>query len=404
MNASSQKSWSMATRAVHAGERPGRPEFTPTVTPIYPGTTYLYEDLEVMDAALGGAEGKYVYTRYGNPTNTALETAIAELENTTSAMAFSSGMAAVHAAITTSVEPGSTILASQELYGQTYSGLTGFFRQWGCNVETVDVLDLHAVEAAVKRLEPALIVCETISNPLMRVTDIPAITAIAKSCRATVMVDSTFAPPVIYQPANDGAHLVVHSMTKYIGGHGDVTGGVVATSRMRYDRLNGFAKQAGSILGPFEAWLALRGLKTLPLRYKRQCESAVKISEALEASPLVENVNYPGLSSSASHGTAKQLFGDRGFGAMISFEIRNAGKEQVFAYLEALKLVVPGTTLGDIYSLSLYPAMSSHRSMTPEERHAVGIGEGLVRLSVGIEEPEDIIADLQQALQAARNA
>jgi cystathionine beta-lyase/cystathionine gamma-synthase len=403
LNESSRSNWSISTRAVHAGERLGRPEFTPVVTPIYPGTTYIYEDLEVMDAALGGAEGKYVYTRYGNPTTTALETAIANLEGTTSAIAFASGMAAVHAAITTSVSPGETILASQELYGQTYSGLTGFFTDWGCTVETVDVLDLAAVERAVERLRPALIICETISNPLMRVTDIPAIAAIARTCRATLMVDSTFAPPVIYQPANDGAHLVVHSMTKYIGGHGDVTGGVVATSRMRRDKLYEYAKLAGSILGPFESWLTMRGLKTLPLRYRRQCESAETIARALSENSLVDHVNFPGLKTDRSYATATRLFGGRGYGAMISFDIQGAGQEQVFAFLEALELVVPATTLGDVYSLSLYPAMSSHRSMPAELRNAIGIGDGLVRLSVGIEEPDDIIADLEQALRKASN-
>jgi len=403
LNESSRDNWSISTRAVHAGERTGRPEFTPVVTPIYPGTTYLYEDLEVMDAALGGAEGKYVYTRYGNPTTTALETAISNLEGTTSAIAFSSGMAAVHAAITTSVEPGDTILASQELYGQTYSGLTGFFTDWGCTVETVDVLDLTAVEQAVDRLKPALIICETISNPLMRVTDIPAIAAIARTCRATLMVDSTFAPPVIYQPSNDGAQLVVHSMTKYIGGHGDVTGGVVATSRMRRDKLHEYAKLAGSILGPFESWLTMRGLKTLPLRYRRQCESAGIVARALVDNPLVEHVNFPGLTSDRSHSTATRMFEGRGYGAMISFDIRGAGQEQVFTFLEALELVVPATTLGDVYSLSLYPAMSSHRSMPADVRRAIGIGDGLVRLSVGIEEPDDIIGDLQKALRKATN-
>jgi cystathionine gamma-synthase/methionine-gamma-lyase len=401
LDRSSNKNWKLATRAVHTGERPARPEFTPVVTPIYLGSAYLYDDLEVMDSALAGAEGRYVYTRYGNPTTTALETALANLEGTTSAIAFSSGMAAVHAAIVTSVSHGDTILASQELYGQTYSSLAGHFTEWGCKVETVNVLDLDAVREAVARLKPALIVCETISNPLMRVTDVPAIVEIAKSVRATVMVDATFAPPVIYRPADDGAHLVVHSMTKYIGGHGDVTGGVVATSRMRRDKLYEYSKLAGSILGPFESFLALRGLKTLPLRYGRQCENAMKVANALSGHAEIANVNYPGLSGDVSHATANRLFEGRGFGAMISFDIRDAGQEQVYAFLEALELVVPATTLGDIYTLSLYPVMSSHRSLTPEQRQAIGIGDGLVRVSVGIEDAGDIIADLDKALKAA---
>jgi len=259
----------LASRAVHTGERPARPEFTPVVTPIYPGSTYVYSDLELMDAALGGAEGKYVYTRYGNPTVNALEAVIADLEGTRAAVAFSSGMAALHAAIITSLTLGDAVLASQDLYGATLGMLTGYVREWGCSVELVDTLDLAAVRAAIERLKPALIVCEVVSNPLLRVTDIPEIVALARLSRATVLVDATFSP-TLYRAGDDGAHLVVHSLTKYIGGHGDVTGGIVATSAMRREKLVNFAKMGGAILGPFEAWLALRGVKTLPLRMQHQ--------------------------------------------------------------------------------------------------------------------------------------
>jgi len=389
-----------ATRAVHVGERPSRPEFTPVVTPIYPGAAYVYEDLEEMDAALGGAEGKYVYTRYGNPTSSALETVIADLEGTSSAVAFASGMAAVHAAITTSVVPGQAIVASRDLYGASYSMLAGFMREWGCTVEFVDILDLDQVAEAVERLKPALIVCEVISNPLLRVTDVPAVVQLAKSVRAAVLVDSTFSP-MIYSPAADGAQLVVHSLTKYISGHGDVTGGVVATTSMRREKLVNFVKMAGGLLGPFESWLALRGVKTLPLRMERQCASAAIVAEAIAAHPLVSRVYYPGLTDHPSHATAQKLFGERGFGGMIAFEIKNGGREEVVDFLEALDLIVPATSLGDVYSLALSPAMSSHRALTPEERSAFGIAEGLVRLSVGIEAPADILADLDRALQAA---
>jgi cystathionine gamma-synthase/methionine-gamma-lyase len=390
-----------ASRAVHGGERPEQPQFTPVVTPIYAGSAYVYDDLEIMDAALAGAEGKYVYTRYGNPTTTALEAVIADLEGTTSAVSFSSGMAAVHAAIMTSVQPGDAIVASQDLYGATYQMLSTHMREWGCTVEFVDTLDLDAVAGAVERLSPTLIVCEVISNPLMRVTDIPKIVQIAKSVRAAVLVDATFNSPILYTPAADGAQLVVHSLTKYIAGHGDVTGGIVATTSMRRERLSNFAKMTGAIFGPFEAWLALRGVKTLPVRMERHCRNAAFVAERLASHPRVAQVNYPGLSSHASHATAKRLFGERGYGGMLSIDIRDAGREQAFAFLEALKLVVPATSLGDVYSLSLYPAMSSHRALTPEEREAIGIGDGLIRISVGIEDPEDILADIDQALERA---
>jgi cystathionine beta-lyase/cystathionine gamma-synthase len=396
-----EKALQLRSRAVHGGERPARPEFTPVVTPIYPGSAYIYEDLEHMDAALGGAEGKYVYTRYGNPTTTALETVIADLEGTATAVAFASGMAAVHAAIVTSVEPGQAILASQDLYGATYSMLTGYMRDWGCTVEFVDMLDLPAVEAAIGHFHPALIVCEVISNPLLRVMDLPAVVKLARTVRAAVLVDSTFCSPVLYNPASDGAHLVVHSLTKYIAGHGDVTGGIVATSSLRRERLTNYAKMAGAILGPFEAWLALRGVKTLPLRMQAHNENAAIVAAGLVEHPRVARVNFPGLASHPSHATAARLFGDRGFGGMLSFEMKDGGREQAFAFLEALKMIVPATSLGDVYSLALYPAMSSHRSMSPEERAAVGIGEGLLRVSVGIEDPQDILGDLDQALEVA---
>jgi cystathionine gamma-synthase/methionine-gamma-lyase len=389
-----------ASRAVHVGERPDRPEFTPVVTPIYPTATFVYEDLEIMDAALGGAEGKYVYTRYGNPTTGALETVIADLEGTTSSVAFASGMAALNAAIMTSVASGDAIVASQDLYGATYAMLASHLREWGCTVEFVDVLDLDAVAEAVERLKPTLIVCEVISNPLLRVADVPRIVQLAKTVRAAVLVDSTFSP-VIYQPAADGAQLVVHSLTKYIGGHGDVTGGIVATTSMRREKLANYAKTIGAVLGPFEAWLALRGVKTLPLRMTTQCANAARIAATLAEHPRVAHVNYPGLADHPSHATARRLFGDRGYGGVVSFDIEDAGREQVFAFLEALQLIVPATSLGDVYSLALYPAMSSHRALTPDERAAVGIGEGLVRVSVGIEAPEDIIADLDRALEVA---
>ena len=392
----------LATRAVHVGERPAAPTFTPTVTPIYPGSTYAYQDLEVMDAALAGDDTKFVYTRYGNPTTAALEQVVADLEGTHTAIAFASGMAAVHAAIVTSVRPGATILATRDLYGHTFATLRGHLTDWGVETVLVDFTDLDATRAAIEQHQPELIVCEVITNPLMKVTDVPAICAMAKDARATVLVDSTFTPPVLYRPMEDGANLVVHSMTKYLAGHGDVTGGVVATTRLRRQQLSDFAKLTGAVLGPFEAWLALRGIKTLPLRFERQCANAMAVARALADHPGVGVVNYPGLESHPSHQTAKKLFGEKGYGAMISFTIKDATKENIFDYLEALELIVPATSLGDIYSLSLYPAMSSHRSMPLEDRLDAGIGDDLVRVSIGIEDPDDIIADLDQAIRKAR--
>jgi cystathionine gamma-synthase/methionine-gamma-lyase len=300
----------------------------------------------------------------------------------------------------TTVAPGDAVVASRDLYGATYAMLAGHVREWGCRVEFVDMLDLSAVADAVERLEPSLIVCEVISNPLLRVTDVSEVVKLARSVRAAVLVDSTFSP-IIYSPAADGAQLVVHSLTKYIAGHGDVTGGVVATTSMRRDKLVNFVKMAGGLLGPFESWLTLRGVKTLPLRMRRQCHSAAEIAQALESHPLISRVYYPGLPGHPSFATARRLFGERGCGGMVAFELQGAGREEVVNFLEALELVVPATSLGDVYSLALSPAMASHRALTAEERAAIGIRDGLVRLSVGIEAPTDILADIDRAATRA---
>jgi len=387
-----------ATRAVHAGERPTPRDFVPTTTPIYTASTFLYEDLERMDVALGGAEGAFVYGRYGNPTTEALEAAVAALEEQEAALAFGSGMAALHVTLLSCVEAGDRIVASRDLYGQTITLLRLVFGSLGVETEFVDILDLDHVEAALRKGRARAVLCETISNPLLRVTDLPALADLAHRYGARLIVDNTFATPYLVRPGTLGADYVVHSATKYLGGHGDVTAGIVATTADRRWELNELNKTVGSILGPFEAYLVLRGVKTLPLRMQRQCANAVRIANWLAEHPLVERVYYPGLPTHPSHETAVRLLPPGEYGAIVSFDIRDATRDRVFTFLRNLQLVIPATTLGDVYSEILYPVMSSHRGLSPEERRAIGIGEGLVRLSVGIEDPEDIIADLAQAL------
>ena len=386
------------TRAVHAGERSNPRDFIPTATPIYPASTFLYQNIEQMDAALGGAVGVFVYGRYGNPTTEALETAVASLEEQEAALAFASGMAALHATILSCVEEGDRIVASRDLYGQTITLLRTIFGSLGVRVEFVDILDLDQVEAALRRGGVRLLLCETISNPLLRVTDLPSLAEIAHRYGARLAVDNTFATPYLVRPGTLGADYVIHSATKYLSGHGDVTAGIVATTADRRWELNEINKTIGSILGPFEAFLVLRGLKTLPLRMHRQCENAGRIARWLAEHPLIERVHYPGLPTHPSHETAARLLPPGLYGAIVSFEIRHGTRERVTAFLERLRLILPATTLGDVYSEILYPVMASHRGLSPEERQAMGISDGLVRLSVGIEDPEDIIADLEQAL------
>jgi cystathionine beta-lyase/cystathionine gamma-synthase len=266
----------------------------------------------------------------------------------------------------------------------------------------VDVSDLASVEVALKETRPAALVVETISNPLLKVADIPALADLAHRTGAQLLVDNTFATPFLFHPLAHGANYAIHSATKYLAGHGDVLAGVVVTSGADRARMFELNKLVGSVLGTFEAWLALRGLKTLPLRVSRQCENALQIAEWLSDRPEIARVNYPGLSSHPQYKLAQRLFEGQGSGGVLSFEIKDADKALAFRFMEALQLCQPATTLGDIYTLVLHPATSSHRSLSDAERAQVGIRDGLVRLSTGIEDPADILADLEQALKAVR--
>jgi cystathionine gamma-synthase/methionine-gamma-lyase len=387
------------TQAVHAGERGPKPDFTPVNTPIYPSVGYLYTDMKDLDGVFGGEREGFVYPRYGSPTVSAFERAIATLEGTGDAVAFATGMGAVHAALMgAGLQAGATVVAAADLYGATYALLEQTFTAMGVRTRFVDITDLEQVARAVAEEGPVAVLCEIISNPLMKVADVPALVEISHDASAVLIVDSTFASPYLFRPAEHGADYTVHSVTKYLGGHGDVMAGVVACSAERGKDLRERQKLLGANLGPQEAWLAMRGLKTLPLRMGRHCTNAQAVAEWLNGQQAVSRVNYPGLPDHSQHELAARLFGGRGFGGMMSFDLQDAGRSDVFRFMEALEMVLPATTLGDVYSLTLYPAHSSHRQIAPEIRAALGIGDGLVRLSVGIEDFEDIIADLAQAL------
>ena len=391
---------SIFTQAVHAGERGPRPDFTPVVTPIYNSVGYLYESMDQLDAVFAAEREGYVYPRYGTPTNVALERAVATLEGGEAALSFASGMAAIHAALlATGLEAGQAVVAAQDVYGASYALLANLFTSLGVRVRFVDIADLASVDKAIVEEKPRAVFCEIISNPLLKVADVPALAELAHAHGAEVIVDSTFATPYLAQPLALGVDYVVHSSTKYLGGHGDVLGGIVVTSAERRKRLWELIKITGGNLGPHQAWLTMRGLKTLPLRMAQHCRNAAAVADWLADHPKIAQVNYPGLPSHPQHSVATRLFREGCYGGMVSFEIAGAGRAQVFRFMEALKLVLPATTLGDVYSLTLYPAHSSHRALSPEERAAIGIGEGLVRLSVGIEDVGDIIADLDQALE-----
>lgn len=393
----SQKSFQ--TRAVHAGERVPAADYTPVSSAIFPSTTYIYESMDDMDAVFAGTKQGYVYSRYTTPTVSAFEAAVASLEGAEAAQAYSSGMAAIHAALLAAgVRAGTSVVVALDLYGATFTLLRSLLASLGANIRMVNASDLAEVEAALKETQPAALLVETISNPLLKVADIPALAALAHRYDVSLLVDNTFASPYLFTPLQHGADYAIHSATKYLSGHGDVLAGVVATSLENKNKLYELNKLIGGVLGPFEAWLALRGLKTLSLRVRQQCENARQVAEWLSSHPRVAKVNYPGLADHPQHDLAERLFEGRGNGGVLSFEIKDADKARVYRFMEALSVCLPATTLGDIYSLVLHPATSSHRSLTAEERARIGIPDGLVRLSTGIESIEDILADLDTAL------
>ena len=399
------KGKSIFTQAVHAGERGSRPDYTPVSTPVHYSVGYLYEDMADLDGVFGGERSGFVYPRYGSPTVSAFEQAVTALEGAEDAVAFASGMGAIHAALLgAGVQAGESVVAAADLYGATYALLERGLTSLGVRVCFVDITDLGLVSRAIAEEQPAAVLCEIISNPLMKVADVPALAEIAHAAGASLIVDSTFASPYLFRPLEHGADYAVHSVTKYLAGHGDVMAGVVACSAERALDLRERQKLLGANLGPQQAWLAMRGIKTLPLRMRQHCANAQVVAEWLAGHPAVTQVHYPGLPEHPQQAVAGRLFDGRGFGGMVSFDLRDAGQAEVFRFMEALDLVLSATTLGDVYSLTLYPAHSSHRQVAPEVRQAIGIGDGLVRLSVGIEDANDIIADLRQAMEELANA
>jgi cystathionine gamma-synthase/methionine-gamma-lyase len=390
-----------ATIAIHAGERKPPADHIPVATPIYSDATFIYDRLESIDQIAGGERHGFTYTRHDNPTTACFEEAVADLEEASLAVGFASGMSALYLALLAAgVQKGSRILAARDLYGVTVKLLTDVCGASGAEVRFGDTMDLAELERELAGYRPNVLLVESISNPLLRVCDLEKVCAAARRHEARVVVDSTFATPILVRPLTLGADLVVHSATKYLGGHGDLVGGVVAARESYRQPLKYFSRLIGPVLGPFEAWLARRGMKTLPLRMERHCSNAARVAAWLDEHSKVERVNYPGLAGHPDHLLAGRLF-DGMYGGNVSFEICGAGREQIFKFINALKLCVPATSLGDVHSMILYPAISSHRDLAPKTRERLGIRDNLVRLSVGLEDIEDILEDLGQALGRA---
>jgi cystathionine beta-lyase/cystathionine gamma-synthase len=372
---------SIATRLVHAGERRETPRGVPAAAAIYATSTFVYERMEDVDRVVEGEVEDFVYSRYGNPTVAAFEAAMSEIENGKFAFAFGSGMAALHAALLAcELSTGSVVLASQDLYGASLELLRTVFNAFGVKTVTADFADIENLRSKANELKPRVIIGETISNPLLKVLDIENVASIAKDSGAKLIVDNTFATPFLCQPLNLGADFVVHSATKFLGGHADATGGVVV-AREEFDRpaLMGALTLAGGVLSPWEAHSILRGLKTLGLRLERQCRNAERLAEYFEACPAVERVLYPGI------------------GAILGIRVRTDSRATVYEFMNALKLCTRAASVGDIFTGVVHPASATHREMSAAKRRRLGITEGLLRVSAGIEEVEDIIVDFEQA-------
>ena len=396
---------SIDTLAVQAGSRTHvAGKAASAVPPIEPSVGFVHPAMHDTDEALGYEGGTpfdpdmYVYSRYGGPTQSQFEEAVAAVEGAEAAMSFASGMAALHAAVLSLVVPGSTIVAAEQLYGVTRTLLDWLGANLHVQGRYVDFLDLDAVQRAVADARPVCVMCEVLTNPLVRVIEMDRIAAIAHDVDAVLLVDNTFATPFLLRPLDRGADVVVHSTTKFLNGHGDVLGGVLAGPVDVVQQAYRHRRVLGAMPSAFDAWLALRGLRTLAVRMRQACHNAQRIAEWLQADERIGRVYYPGLAADAGHEAARRLFGGEHFGSVLAFELAGLDRAGAFHFVESLELIKPVTSLGDVYSIILHPASASHRALSAEEREAQGITEGVLRLSVGIEGVDDLIADLEGAL------
>jgi len=388
-----EKEWGFATRAVHAGAE-GQPEGA-TNPPIVASAGFAFDSAEEGFQRFAGGQG-YVYSRYANPTVRAVEVRLASLESAEEVLLCASGMSAIAMALLGSLQAGDHLISEGSIYGGTISLLGQLFPRLGIQVSLVDTLDHLQLEGALQPNTKALYL-ETPGNPLLKVLPLKELAFWASERGLATIVDSTFATPYLQRPLQLGCDLVVHSATKFLGGHGDLTAGLVAGAKDRIEPLRtGWQRLFGPVLSPFEAFLLGRGLATLSLRMERCCASAMAIASFLESSIAVSRVYYPGLPSHPQHAIAAQQM-ERGFGGIVAFEMAS-GFAGAVATLDSLRLISRVASLGDARSLIMHPASSSHRLLSPGERAALGISDGLLRLSVGLEEVEDLINDLQQSI------
>lgn len=390
------------SKAVHSGDRRKPPSQVPVTTPVYASSSFIVDTSEELDKILGVEAPGFCYARYDNPTNFALEELARDLECGAGALACASGMAALQVALTAALlDRRKSIVAADALYGATIKLMMNVFAPFGVEVRFVDICDVDAVARAVAEEKPGCVLMETISNPLLRVGHIAKVAEITRAAGGALVVDNTFATPLLVRPLEAGAAISVHSATKYLAGHGDVLGGLIISGAEHAPIVKSLSRTYGPVLGPFESYLTMRGIKTFPLRVERQCANACVIARYLSAHPKVSRVHFPGNPEHPDAGTVAELFPPGLYGAMVSFELKGAGRAEVFAFMDSLQMVVKATSLGDVHTMALYPVIASHRDLSPKQRQRLGITDGLVRLSVGIEDAGDIMGDLDQALARA---
>jgi cystathionine gamma-synthase/methionine-gamma-lyase len=386
------------SKTVHWGDRKKPGGYIPVTTPIYTAASYVYDSMDQLDRIFDLQEPGPSYARYDNPTRNALEEVLRELEGGAGAIACASGMIAIHTAVLAALlDRPKRVLAAHMLYGATTAMLMKIFEPLGVETLQADPCDLAAFEAAFAQSKPGAVIIETIANPLLRVPPLDAIAELCRTAEVPLIVDNTFATPLLVRPLELGANIVCHSVTKYLAGHGDVLGGVIVADAAHFDILRTLSRTIGPVLGPFESYLTMRGIKTLALRFERQCANAVQVARWLAQHPSVERVHFPGDPQHADAAAIARLFPENRYSGLVAFELKNAGREQVFRFMERLQMVVRATSLGDVHTMILYPAMASHRDLSPKHRERLGIHDNLLRMSVGIEAVEDILADLGQA-------
>ena len=390
------KKYGLGTTAIHAGTLKNL--YGTLAMPIYQTSTFIFDSAEQGGRRFALEEAGYIYTRLGNPTTTVLENKIAALEEGEAAVATSSGMGAISSTLWTVLKAGDHVVTDKTLYGCTFALMCHGLTRFGIEVTFVDTSNLDEVKNAMKE-NTRVVYLETPANPNLKIVDLEALSKLAHTNPNTlVIVDNTFATPYMQKPLKLGADIVVHSVTKYINGHGDVIAGLVITNKELADQIRfvGLKDMTGAVLGPQDAYYIIRGMKTFEIRMERHCANAKKVVEFLNKHPKIEKVYYPGLETHPGYEIAKKQMKD--FGAMISFELKG-GFEAGKTLLNNLKLCSLAVSLGDTETLIQHPASMTHSPYTKEEREAAGITDGLVRLSVGLENVEDIIADLEQGLE-----